>query len=177
MESCKEQLTERLVELMERTFVRVRPRHLDEWLDIELTMAQLRTLVLLSQGPQRMGSMSRYLGTTLSSVTSMVDRLVDKGLAERESDPDDRRVVKCRLTARGQGEMGRFWEIRRPHVTDLAGRLSLDQLHTVLRAIEVLHQVTLDLDNVELSECGPGSGVQRDIGRPDSTYRRKRLES
>ena len=165
------------MELMERTFVRMRPRHLDEWMDIELTMAQLRTLILLSQGPQRMGSMSRYLGTTLSSATSMVDRLVDKGLVERESDHDDRRVVKCRLTASGQGEMGRFWQIRRLNMMDLAGRMSLDQLHAVLGAIEVLHEVTLDLPDGDSSEGSPASGDHQDIGPPDSTYRRKGPES
>ena len=71
-------------------------------------MLQFRTLVLLSQGPQRMGNIAAHLVSSLSSATSMIDRLVDKSLVEREPDPDDRLVEICQLTSQGLGEIERF---------------------------------------------------------------------
>ena len=52
----------------------------DDWADLELTIPQIRALMSLQPGPQRMGNISSYLGSTLSSTTSIMDRLVDKGL-------------------------------------------------------------------------------------------------
>lgn len=41
------------------------------------------------------------LGVTLSAITGLVNRLVNMGLAERQQDKDDRRVVWVRVTAKG----------------------------------------------------------------------------
>ena len=58
--------------------------------------------LLHRQGPTRMGVLSEHLGRGLPSVTSMMDRLVKKGLVERVLDPSDRRVVACQLTDEGK---------------------------------------------------------------------------
>ena len=71
-------------------------------------MPQFKTLSLLAQGPARMGNIAAYLSTSLSSATSMIDRLVEKNLVERAADTSDRRVVTCQLTAKGTEEMDRF---------------------------------------------------------------------
>jgi DNA-binding MarR family transcriptional regulator len=41
------------------------------------------------------------LGVTLSAITGLVNRLVNMGLAEREQDNDDKRVVWVKVTAKG----------------------------------------------------------------------------
>ena len=56
-----------------------------------------------------MGVISNSLGSALSATTSIVDRLVEKKLVKRGSDPNDRRVVTCELTASGQEASERFW--------------------------------------------------------------------
>ena len=77
-------------------------------------------MLLLSQGSERMGSIAAYLGCTLTSATSMIDRLVDKGLVARSVDPRDRRVVMCRLTLHGEEEMPQFWSLNRVRYVELA---------------------------------------------------------
>ncbi|MDA1096000.1 MAG: MarR family transcriptional regulator [Chloroflexi bacterium] len=123
---------------MERVYTQMHPVPEEEWSELELTMPQFRALVLLRQGPRRMSEISSHLGTGLSSATSMVDRLLNKGLVEREHDPDDRRVVTCQLTAVGQAEVERFWRIGRTQVEGLAAELPLDDLTNVVHAMEIL---------------------------------------
>ena len=108
MESSKEALKERLLKTVELLRVGMINRSLEEWSEVELSFPQFRTVLLLSQGSKRMSEIASYFGKGLSSATSLIDRLVDKGLVERVSAPEDRRVVLCRLTLRGREEVDRF---------------------------------------------------------------------
>ena len=142
-ETRRQQLTEQFVVLVEQINQCMHSRSLEEWPDLELTTLQIKTLTLLQyQGPQRMGSISTYLGSTVSSSTSIIDRLVDKNLVERIPDPEDRRVVICRLTPRGQESIEQFWRIGRMKVVELAERLSTKELETVVHAMELLYKAT-----------------------------------
>jgi DNA-binding MarR family transcriptional regulator len=142
-ETRKQELTERFIELVEQINQCMHSRPLEEWPDLELTIPQIKTLTLLRhQGPQRMGSIATYLGSTLSSSTSIIDRLVDKGLVERVPDPDDRRVVICQLTPRGQEATEQFWRIGRTRVVELTERLDIEELEIVVRAMELLYKAT-----------------------------------
>ena len=140
MEPAKNELAEKLVEYLERTYAGMQSEASEQWTDAELTLPQLRTLMMLSQRPQRMGAIAQHLNSSLSSATSMIDRLVDKGLVERVSSNEDRRVVACQLTAAGQEEIGRFWSIGRVGMTRIAGYLSVEELRTVVNAIKLLYE-------------------------------------
>ena len=136
----KQQLTNRFVELAEQINQQMHCRPPEEWSDLELTISQVRTLALLQQEPQRMGNISAYLGGTLSSATSIIDRLVDRGLVERSQDPDDRRVVICGLTPQGREAIEQFWRIARMSIVELAEQLDTAELETVVHAMELLHR-------------------------------------
>ncbi len=140
MESARNELAAQLVEYLERTYAGMRSEASEQRSEAELTLPQLRTLMMLSQGPQRMGSIAQHLSSSLSSVTSMIDRLVDKGLVDRVSSTEDRRVVTCQLTVSGQEEIGRFWSIGRIGMTRIADYLSAEELCTVVEAIKLLYE-------------------------------------
>ncbi len=63
-----------------------------------------RVGVILSyrQEPMTMGDFSDALDVPLSTATRIVDWFVGSGYAERLSDPEDRRIVKIKLTEAGQ---------------------------------------------------------------------------
>lgn len=48
-----------------------------------------------------MSAIAGHLGQAVSTVTGLVDRLVQKGLAMRERPEEDRRTVKVQLTDKG----------------------------------------------------------------------------
>src|SRR6187455_3469410 len=73
------------------------------WLLLDLTMAQLKAVMLLVQsGGLRSRELADGLGIAPSAATPLVDRLVDQKLARREDDSGDRRIIWIRPTAKAQ---------------------------------------------------------------------------
>src|SRR5512132_4114556 len=65
-----------------------------EFPDPHVTMAQMRVLMLLSAvGETRMSDLAHKLGIAPSTLSSLVDRLVEASLANRRDDAHDRRTV------------------------------------------------------------------------------------
>ncbi|HEU0020594.1 MAG TPA: MarR family transcriptional regulator [Dehalococcoidia bacterium] len=143
-EAERQRLTDRFVELVEQINQQMHCRPLDEWEGLDLTIPQIKILALLQQGPQRMGSVSAYLGSTFSASTSIIDRLVDKKLVARTLDPDDRRVVICQLTPEGRAAMEKFWSISRLRIVELSECLTSQELQIVVRGMELLHRASED---------------------------------
>jgi DNA-binding MarR family transcriptional regulator len=68
-----------------------------------VTPTQLSVLKLLHEiGDLRLGELSRRISAQNSTVTGIVDRMVEGGLVERVQSADDRRVWRIALTARGR---------------------------------------------------------------------------
>ena len=68
--------------------------------------------ILYRKPGSTMGELSQALSVPLYTATRMVDSLVENGLADRLSDPDDRRIVRVSLTDDGL----RFHEAIEAHV-------------------------------------------------------------
>lgn len=68
------------------------------WLELNLTMAQLKTLFVLSnEGPLSIGQLGYRMGVTLPTASYQVDRLVRASLVERVEDSQDRRRTLVHL--------------------------------------------------------------------------------
>jgi DNA-binding MarR family transcriptional regulator len=119
-----------------------------EWSEIELTMPQFRALDLLVRGPQRMGDIAGVLGTSLQATTSLIDRLTDKGLVERQHDTTDRRVVTCQITATGRTEIERIYRLGQSRTDLLVEVLTDDELGRVVDAFAILADAALRLQPV-----------------------------
>ena len=76
--------------------------------DCGLTVSQGQLLCTLSDQTVGMAELSDVLGSERSSLTGLVDRAEQRGLVVRESDPQDRRVVKVVLTPAGSAALHRF---------------------------------------------------------------------
>ena len=134
----KEALVEEMGDLVQRMYAQCRSESTEGWTELELTMPQLHTMALLSQGPQRMGVIAWRLNSSQSAATSMIDRLVDKDLVVRVPAKDDRRVVACQLTGTGREEMERLWRINRMRIAKMADYLTIEELRRVVEAMELL---------------------------------------
>ena len=97
--TCTGQLTQLVGRLREIQFCRgERP-----WLLLDLTMAQLKAMMLIVQsGGVRSRELADGLGIAPSAATPLVDRLVEQKLARREDDADDRRIIWIRPTPKAQ---------------------------------------------------------------------------
>jgi len=79
-------------------------KHLGQDVDdlYDLTGPQMFTLWQLKEsGSMTMGEFSEMLAVTHGVATRMVDRLIDKGMVERDRDEGDRRVVRVSVTELG----------------------------------------------------------------------------
>lgn len=142
MDSTKEALVARLGRAADRMAHKTRHATMHEsmqdWAELDLTMPQLRTLGSLAREPQRMGELAAYLGSSVSSATSLVERLEGKALVRRVHDPVDRRVVMCHLAPAGREVIERFWRMQRLHLEAVADLLTLDELARVVEGVELL---------------------------------------
>ena len=129
----------RVEELMVQMFHSMRPQVSEESPLMEVTIPQLKTLFLLvERKPLRMSEISAHLGVGMPTVTSLVGKLEEKGLALREHDTQDRRVVLCAATPQGEAEVERFWQVRREWIVQMAKSLSDEDLELVARALELM---------------------------------------
>ena len=120
-----------------------------EWSEVELTMPQFRALDLVISEPHRMSEIAAALGSSMQATTSLIDRLVDKGLVERVHDTADRRVVICRLTASGKNEMERFYRMGQARLDVLVDLLEDDELEIVVDAFSILADAALRRQQAE----------------------------
>ena len=74
-----------------------------------LSVSQCYSLdTLEADGPLTMSQLAAELHLELSTVTRIVDHLVDKRLATRAADPDDRRVCRVKISAKGRALVARI---------------------------------------------------------------------
>jgi DNA-binding MarR family transcriptional regulator len=110
-----------------------------EFPDPHVTMAQMRVLMLLSAiGEARMSDLAHQLGIAPSTLSSLVDRLVEGGLANRHDDPRDRRSVLVALAPAGNRMLDQFNELGADALRSLLEQLDAKDIVTVNKAIELL---------------------------------------
>jgi DNA-binding MarR family transcriptional regulator len=111
------------------------------WMEIDLTIAQLRTLfVLAEEGPLVIGHIAQRLGIGLSTGGHLVDRLVQAGLAERTEDVEDRRRTLARLTPKGEDLYARL--INHPlQMQSLIQKLNDSDIAALLQGLQALNRL------------------------------------
>lgn len=154
-DNSRQQLADRFVVLVEYLNQQMHTGPKQEWDGMDLTIPQIKALSVLQQGSSmRMGQIAGQLGSTLSAASTIVDRLVNKGLVARNLDPGDRRAVVCELTAQGHEAVAGVWRIGRIRIDQVLERLDSEELETVVGALELLSR-TVD-DNLQSAGDSPG---------------------
>jgi DNA-binding MarR family transcriptional regulator len=78
-----------------------------ERIDAGVSPQQYRMLKLIGDGGERSARLADKLAVAKPTLTATADSLVAAGLAYREAEPGDRRVVRLRLTEAGQAAVAR----------------------------------------------------------------------
>lgn len=91
----------------------------------KITLPQFLILDFLSrQGESKMTEMAHFMQVTTAAMTGIVERLVRDGYVVRVYDPEDRRIVKVKLTAKGNELVRKINEQRRKMVIKIFGNIS-----------------------------------------------------
>lgn len=103
-----------------------------------LTFPQVLVLTFLSRlGPDlEMSRIAGASGLPASTITSIMDRLVKRGLAQRHPGTTDRRSVTGSITAQGQDMLAVLERERDQSLARIVGECSDDEIRTLLRIID-----------------------------------------
>ncbi len=120
----------------------VQSREQTELHGLDLSMPQVLTLeTLRNRASYTMGEVAGSMSVGFSTMTKIVDRLVQRGLIERCSDPDDRRIVRILLTERGHELAKELWETRKKVMSSVLRLLGQEDQKAFFQIIKALHSV------------------------------------
>ena len=93
----------------------------------EMTFPQWRALLILGaeKDGARLSKVAGRVGVTLPATGRLLRRLERRGLLALETDPDDRRATRARLTEAGQATRDAILAYRRRMLTDVADAVTL----------------------------------------------------
>jgi DNA-binding MarR family transcriptional regulator len=132
-------------------------------MDVTVSMAQLRCLHLIAaSGEVHMSRLVAQLGVSISTVSGLVDRLVDRGFVSRHDDPADRRQVVLSATPAGTAFLDGMRELGNAQFRELIARLRPEDLRTVRRSIEILSRVADESARQPASATTPTTTIRKD---------------
>jgi DNA-binding MarR family transcriptional regulator len=106
-----------------------------------LTFSQMKVLVELEaadEDARTVTALSEELGISPPSASRAADGLVRKKLATRVEDPDDRRIRRLALTAKGRGLADRIISARLAGLEDFTDSLRRDERQKLEAALDAL---------------------------------------
>ena len=107
--------------------------------DLDVTVGQMHcTRAIGRLGNPTMSELADSLRLHPSTVTTLVDALVERGLVERRDDADDRRVVRVALTEKGKRRRAKHREAMRASLRELMGEIEDEDLRRIHSALTIL---------------------------------------
>jgi DNA-binding MarR family transcriptional regulator len=104
----------RLARLLERACGELEP---------PLTLAQYRLLAMIGGGSDRASHLAGQLALAKPTVSATIDTLVERGLVERATARDDRRVTTLTISAAGRGVLSDAEGAMRARLDDVLARI------------------------------------------------------
>jgi DNA-binding MarR family transcriptional regulator len=133
----KDHLVASILGLGDRLFRQLLPTVPEELLTMDTTLPQLKIMLMLYfHGPLRMTDIAVELDVTLPTATNLVDKLVEKDFLTRETQPDDRRVVRCILSEKGHKTIAGIWESAALRCRILLKSMETEKLQSLADALE-----------------------------------------
>jgi DNA-binding MarR family transcriptional regulator len=113
-----------------------------------LTLPQVKALIFLyDNGDRSMTELAAGLAVSLPSASELVDRLIDRGMVDRTTDPADRRRVLVSLTDRAIAHGRRIHDLRRMQARAALDTMPPDERECFVRSIRSL-AAALESDSV-----------------------------
>jgi len=141
-----------LADSLFRTLLPTVPRDL---LTLDVTMPQIKILLILYVGgPRRMSDIAADLDVTLPAATSLIDRLVEKHYVVRETYSDDRRVALCQLSPSGEQAVNHIWQTARTRCCELLKTMDVGKLRMLSEALGAMMSAAI-------VESRPAGSLQR----------------
>jgi MarR family transcriptional regulator, organic hydroperoxide resistance regulator len=138
-DEAKQELINKILEYQRQMGRQIKAEMPNAWLELNLTMAQLKTLIFIYfEGVTNFKMIAAALGVTPPNVTGIIDRLVEQGLVTREENPQNRRMQMLSLTITGKALLSDLKERQTTHLSRILTILSIEELSILIRGMEIL---------------------------------------
>ncbi|MDQ1644672.1 MAG: hypothetical protein QOJ50_856 [Cryptosporangiaceae bacterium] len=143
----RDALITRIMETQRQLRRRFSEENIHPLLDVNVTMSQLKILILLARlGGTSGQELARRTGVSLGTLTGIIDRLVAQGMVTRREDPRDRRVRRLELTPEGSELINGLIAAGEAHQEQLLRRLDDAGLEIVVQAFTLLLDIAAEPD-------------------------------
>jgi len=140
IEEYAEELGELIPTIARAIHTETSPEVVRQVFDIDVSPPEFFVLSYLpAEREPNMSEIGGALSIDFSTLTRLVNKLVDKSLVERRSDPQDRRVVRVRLTERGKEIMLMVEKEKKRRIVSILRRLSNEEIESLLRIMRIIH--------------------------------------
>jgi DNA-binding MarR family transcriptional regulator len=121
--------------------------------DDTLTAAEREVVLLVGRRPGRpVSEVAQELGLASNTVSTIVSRLVTRGLLRRATDPDDRRVGRLTLTPTAQATADAARARRRQVLADALDALEPAQAEQLRAGVAALAALAVELERIGRNE-------------------------
>jgi MarR family transcriptional regulator, organic hydroperoxide resistance regulator len=135
----KTELTQKIMESQHRIGRYMKEGAPEAWLALNLTIAQLKTLMFVNfEGVTNFKKLAAALGTTPPNVTGIIDRLVEQGLVSREYNQQNRRMQMLKLTEKAEVLLNELHQRATAHLTGILSALDIEDLSALAQGLDAL---------------------------------------
>jgi len=107
----------------------------------DLSVAEMRTLDAVGlRESKSMSQVAQYLNVSMGTLTTSISRLVKKGYVERFRIPEDRRVVKIRLTDSGVAALTEHHRFRSRILREAVAEMDAEEVDTFITGMKNISQ-------------------------------------
>jgi len=108
----------------------------------KISLPQLLTLGFLNEkGESRMTDLARFMKVSTAAMTGVVDRLVRDAYILRVYDPQDRRIIRVKLTHKGAELIRKINQQKRRMTINIFGKISDSERDNYLRILTRIHDI------------------------------------
>lgn len=108
---------------------------------ITLSPGQLQTLKFVHEHKNPlMKDVSGYLCVAPPSATALIDHLSKGEYLDRVADTNDRRIVRLKITKKGQAELKKSYQIMAKHLKDVLKVLNKKETENFITILEKLYE-------------------------------------
>lgn len=110
-----------------------------------ITISQLLVLEQLhNRAESKMKDLADFMNVTTAAMTGIIDRLVREGCVTRIFDPNDRRIIRVKLTSKGNKFLQRINLKRRQTLIKIFEKVSDNDRAEYLRILLRIHNILLE---------------------------------
>lgn len=148
------------------------------WRDVSMREYDVLYTLAKCPGPIRMSELNRHVLLSQPALSRMVDRLVERGLVDRKTDPADGRGLHLSLTAAGRA---RQRQVGLDHGLSVARSVTAELNDDELRQLEAIclklagRRIDAAHDETPAGRAATGPHDQEFAGRPGAAQHAEKL--